>query len=139
MPRFDQLKPNGGQGVCFPNARSPNGDHIGGALQEGSTLEPLNVHLEGTGQCAEIKGAKGLLSGEETLSSQPCGASLDAQVVLMSRSLPQRDFVREMLFRGAQSRLSKDGSHPSQIEQRKQVAQFFLSIGRLRHGASEME
>src|SRR5689334_2335176 len=105
MSLFDQLIPHGGQGVCFPNAWSPNCHHIGGALQEGPTLEPLNLHLEGAREFAQIKGAKGLLGRQETLSYQPCGTSLEAQVVLMARQFPQVGFVGDMLFSRTQSRL----------------------------------
>src|SRR6266567_3766256 len=47
MTGQDQFMSHCGQGVTFPDAWFPHGDHIDGCLQKGSALEPFQLEFQG--------------------------------------------------------------------------------------------
>src|SRR6266699_407897 len=60
MTGQDQFMSHCGQGVTFPDAWFPHGDHIDGCLQKGSALEPFQLEFQGWAKMPRLKGQKGL-------------------------------------------------------------------------------
>src|SRR6266699_3729052 len=77
-----------GQGVTFPDAWFPHGDHIDGCLQKGSALEPFQLEFQGWAKMPRLKGQKGLSCRQARLAQQPCGPSCYAL-----RSLDSSDYA----------------------------------------------
>src|SRR6266567_3168795 len=85
MTGQDQFMSHCGQGVTFPDAWFPHGDHIDGCLQKGSALEPFQLEFQGWAKMPRLKGQKGLSCRQARLAQQPCGPSCYA---LLSRAWP---------------------------------------------------
>src|SRR5260221_12651559 len=139
MTGQDQFMGHGGQGVTFPDAWLPHGDHIDGCLQKGSALEPFQLQLQGWAKMPRLKGQKGLSWRQARLAQQPCGPSCYALLSLVRGQLKQLGFMREVLFRRLQGQIRTDGCHAIQIQLLQQGVQYALPIDLLTHGPSVRE
>src|SRR6266702_628244 len=62
MTLHDQFMTNGSQGMAFADAGLAHGNDIAGLFQEGPTLEPFELEVQGRRQSRRVEGAKGFLT-----------------------------------------------------------------------------
>src|SRR2546422_7534337 len=67
MTSHDEFIGHRSQSMALPNAGFAHGNHINSVVQKSTTLEALDLQLQGGGEPFHLEGAKGLLQGESGL------------------------------------------------------------------------